>query len=171
MDNLAEQAKLAYENKKFMEAADLFAMAAEAYSAAGDQLQAAEMKNNRSVALLQNGNAQASLDSVSGTDAIFAAAGDIKRQGMSLANKAAALEALKRKKEAIACYEESASLLEQAGEKDLRADVMRSIAAMQVGQGKFTDAVISMQSGMIDVEKPTLKQRILKKILFRRLWR
>jgi tetratricopeptide (TPR) repeat protein len=171
MEKIIDQAKWAYENKKYKESAELFARAAESYDAAGDPLQAAEMKNNQSVALLQAGNAQASLEAVTGTDDIFASTGDLKRQGMALANKAAALEALRRKEEALDCYERSAILLEKAGEKDLRADVMRSIAGMQVSQGKFTDAVMSMQSGLIEVEKPSLKQRLLKKILFRRLWR
>ncbi|HBG74439.1 MAG: hypothetical protein A2X25_14060 [Chloroflexi bacterium GWB2_49_20] len=171
LDQLVETAKQAYVNKKFKEAANLFGQAADDYILANDLLMAAEMKNNKSVAFLQDGNAQASFDAAAGTDAVFASAGDKRRQGMALANKAAALEALKRKKEAIACYLESANLLEQAGEANLRADVMRSIAAMQVGQGKFTDAVMSMQGGLIEVKKPTLKQRILKKLLFLRLWR
>lgn len=171
LDQLVEKAKQAYGNKKYNEAGDLFNRAADGYVSANDPLMAAEMKNNQSVAFLQDGNAQASLDAVIGTDAIFASSGDKRRQGMALANKAAALEALKRKKEAIACYEESENLLEQAGETNLRADVMRSIAAMQVSQGKFTDAVMSMQDGLIEVKKPTLRQRILKKFLFLRLWR
>jgi tetratricopeptide (TPR) repeat protein len=132
---------------------------------------AAEMKNNQSVALLQAGNAQASLEAVLGTDEVFASAGDKRRQGMAVANKAAALGDLKRIEEALSFYEKSATILEEAGEPDLRADVMRSIATLRVKQGKFTDAVISMQSGLIEVEKPTLKQRILKKLIFLRLWR
>jgi len=171
VENIVEQGKKSYGSKKYKEAAGLFAQAAEAYEVEGNPLLAAEMKNNQSVAYLQDGNAESSLEVVTGTDVVFASAGDLKRQGMALANKASALVALKRKKEAIACYEESAQLLEQAGEKDMRADVMRSIAALQVGQGKLTDAVISMQSGLIEVEKPTKRQKFLKKILFRRLWR
>jgi hypothetical protein len=49
--------------------------------------------------------------------------------------------------------------------------VMRSISAIQVGQGKFVDAVMSMQDGVIEVKEPSLKQRIMKRLLFMRLWR
>jgi len=171
IDQIVEKATKAYEKKKFQEASDSFLQAAEEYSLTGDVLMAAEMKNNQSVALLQNGNAQASLDAVTGTDAIFASRGDKKRQGMALANQAAALEGLKKKKEAIALYEQSANLLAVAGEVDLRADVMRSISTIQAGQGKFIDAVMSMQEGVIEVKEPSLKQRIVKKLLFLRLWR
>jgi len=170
-EQLIEKAKKAYSSKKFLEASDLFNQAGSEYSSNGDVLMAAEMKNNQSVALLQDGKAQASLDAVTGTDEIFAAGGDKKRQGMALANQAAALEGLKRKKEAVALYERSASLLAEVGENNLRADVMRSISAIQAGQGKYIDAVMSMQDGMIEIEKPNLKQRIMKKLLFLRLWR
>jgi tetratricopeptide (TPR) repeat protein len=171
IEQLTDKAKKAYSTKKFKEASDLFGQAADQYTLNGDSLMAAEMKNNQSVALLQNGNAQASYDSVIGTDEVFAEQGDKKRQGMALANQASALESLKRKKEAIELYERSARLLADAGEIDLRADVMRSISAIQVGQGKFVDAVMSMQDGVIEVKEPSLKQRIMKKLLFMRLWR
>lgn len=168
---LVEKAKQAYARKKYLDAANLFGQAASAYETANDVLMSAEMRNNQSVSFLQAGKAQASLTAVLGTDDIFAAAGDIKRQGMAVANKAAALGDLKKLDEALACYEAAAKLLEQAGEPDLRADVMRSIATLLARQGKFTDAVMSMQSGLIEIKKPSLWQRFMKKLLFLRLWR
>ena len=171
LDQLVDKAKQAYGKKKYNEAATLFGQAAEDYLAVNDALMAAEMKNNQSVACLQAGNARASLEAAQGTDEIFAAAGDKRRQGMAVANQASALGDLKRIDEALACYEKSAKILEEAGEPDLRADVMRSIATLRVRQGKFMDAVVSMQDGLVEVEKPTLKQRILKKLFLLRLWR
>jgi tetratricopeptide (TPR) repeat protein len=168
---LEKEGKAAYERADYILAAKAFTEAAAAYSAHREPLMAAEMKNNQSVALLQSKQAQAALEIVAGTDVVFAAAGDLRRQGMSLANQAAALEALRRRDEAIACYRTSAEILERAGEKDLRVDVMRAVAGLQVRGGKMTDAVITMQSGLMGLEKPTLKQRILKKLLFLRLWR
>jgi tetratricopeptide (TPR) repeat protein len=167
---LEKEGKAAYERADYILAAKAFAEAAAAYSAHGEPLMAAEMKNNQSVALLQSKQAQAALEIVAGTDAVFAAAGDLRRQGMALANQAAALEALHRRDEAIAYYGTSVEILERAGAKDLRADVMRAVAGLQMRGGKMTDAVITMQSGLMGLEKPTLKQRILKKLLFLRLW-
>jgi len=169
--HLVENAKQAYGGKKYRLAATLFNQAADEYSSANDQLMAAEMKNNQSVALLQDGNPLASYEAVLGTDDVFALAGDKKRQGMAVANKAAALGDLKRKGEAIALYEGAAEILDDAGEPELRAEVMRTIAALRLSEGKFTDAVMSMQDGLMEVEKPTFWQRILRKLLFMRLWR
>ncbi len=93
--SLNEQGKQAFQSGQLDTAVDAFRAAAEAYASAHDDLNAAESKNNLSVALLQLGKSQESLDVALGTDDIFAKAGDLKRQGMALGNQAAALEALK----------------------------------------------------------------------------
>ena len=53
----AQQGKAAFEGRDFNRAADLFRQAAGEYQSAADDLMAAEMKNNLSVALLQAGTA------------------------------------------------------------------------------------------------------------------
>ncbi len=115
---LNEQGKQAFQSGQLDAAVDSFRVAAEAYASAHDDLNAAESKNNLSVALLQSGQAQEALDAALGTDDIFAKAGDLKRQGMAIGNRAAALEALKRLDEAITAYERSASVFADAGEGD-----------------------------------------------------
>ena len=108
--SLAEKSKKEYENGNYLAAADLFSQAAQAYASAQDALNAAEMKNNESVALLQAGKAKEALQSTEGTEEIFQKAGDIKRQGIAVSNRAAALEGLKRWSEALAEYDRAASL-------------------------------------------------------------
>ena len=69
--------------------------AAQAYTSAKDELNTAEMMNNQSVALLQAGKAKEALQATEGTEDIFQKAGDIKRQGIAVSNRAAALEGSK----------------------------------------------------------------------------
>lgn len=126
----------------------------------------AELKNNQSVALLLAGEKQAALDAASGTDKVFADAGDFRRQGVALANQATALLALKRAGEAIEYYQNAANALENANETDIRVDVMQQLSMLQLRRFKFYDAVIALQSGLAGVKNPTLKQRFMKKILF-----
>lgn len=162
---LAKQAGQAYASGDYPTAAGLFAQAAAAQETGNQPLEAAEMRNNQSVALLQAGDARQALDVVQGTAAIFAGAGDVRRHGFALGNEAAALEALNRTEEALRLYQQSAELLKKAGEDQMRAQVMQSISSLQARQGKYIDAVASMQNGLGGVEKPTLKQRILKFLL------
>jgi len=166
---IAEQAKLTYTAGDYPAAVRAFADAAEAYSVMGDACMSAEMKNNLSVALLRNKQAQAALEASEGTDAVFAEAGDPRRQGMALANQASALEALKCFKEAIDFYIRASDALEKAGEEDLRLEVMQLLSALYLRRFKFFDAIIALQSGLAAVKDPTPKQRFLKKLLFIRL--
>ncbi|MBN2502132.1 MAG: hypothetical protein JXB38_15215 [Anaerolineales bacterium] len=164
-EELAKEATKAYQSGEYLEAGAAFKAAADGYEAANDALQAAEMRNNQSVALLQGDDAEGALAVVQGTDAIFAAAGDKLRQAMALGNQASALDALKRLEEAEAAYVASADLLKELGEDDLRATVMQSLSALQLRSGRQLEALATMKAGVDNVEKPNLRQRMLKRLL------
>ncbi len=166
---IADQAKRTYQAGDYPAAIQAFVEAASAYADAGDASMYAEMKNNQSVTLLRDKQAQAALEAAQGTEAVFAEAGDTRRQGMALANQASALEALKRFKEAIDFYTRAGDALETAGEIDLRLEVMQLLSALYLRRFKFFDAIITLQSGLGAVKNPTPKQRFMKKLLFFRL--
>ena len=163
--NPSAEAVQAYQEGDFVNAARLFGDAASLLSADGKKTDAAEMKNNQSVAFAQCGNAQAALDAVHGTDQIFAEAGDFRRQGLALSNEATALEALKRFAEALGFYRSAADALEKANEDQARAAVMQAVAGIQLRQGKVLEALLSMRIGLAGVKTPTLKQKILRGML------
>src|SRR5215212_6551707 len=110
---LADKAKQEYGKGNYLGAADLFLQAAQAYMSAQDELNAAEMKNNQSVALLQAGKAREAFQATDGTEDIFQKAGDVKRQGVAVSNRAAALEGLRNWKEALTEYDRAAALFEE----------------------------------------------------------
>ncbi len=162
---LARDGKTAFEKQDYPQAAAAFQAAENGFRASGDDLNAAEMANNRSVALLQNDDSQAALEAVMGTAEIFAESGDRKRQALSLGNQAAALGALGRKEEAEKLYWEAAQILKELGEDDMRASVLQSISRLQMGSGRYMEAIASMESGIEGIQKPSLTQRMLKKLL------
>ena len=159
---LAEYGKKEYEKGKFLTAADLFLQAAQAYTAAQDQLTAAEMMNNQSVALLQAGKAKEALQATEGTEEVFQKAGDIKRQGIAVSNRAAALEGLKKWQEALAEYDRAAALFEQIGEGDMHSIVRKAAANLNLKRGHLGDSQMDVYDSLRLVEKPTFSQRILK---------
>jgi tetratricopeptide (TPR) repeat protein len=162
---LAREGKSAYEKGDYLAAARAYESAARGYTDNGDPVNAAEMANNCSVAYLQAGQAEAAYKAVEGTPAVFAQAGDIKRQGMALGNLAAALEALDRLDEAAEYYQQSADVLEAAGEDQLRSNALYSLSSLQFRSGKQLLALASMQSGLEGVKHPSPKQRMIKKML------
>lgn len=159
---LADQAKKEYEKGAFLAAASLFLQTAEAYETLGDPLNAAEMMNNRSVALLQAGKARDALLATEGTEQIFSQANDLKRQGIAVGNRAAALEGLKQWRDALAEYERAAVLFEQAGEGDMHSVVRKATANIHLKFGRVNDTQMDVYDSLRLVEKPTLSQRVMK---------
>lgn len=162
---LVERGKQAFAERQFDQAAAAFSEAASAYEALNDALNAAEMKNNLSVALLQAGKAQAAYQAATGTEDIFAQANDLKRQGMAYGNQAAALEALKKLDQALEAYERSAALFAEAGETEMRSMVLQSAAAIKLRRGKMVDSALSMIGSVESTQKPNLLQRFLRFLL------
>ncbi len=165
LQKLAEEGKQAFAAGQYEPALGKFETAAEGYAALNDKLNAAEMKNNQSVALLKLGRGQAALDAALGTDQIFASANDLKRQGMALGNQAAALEALKRWDEALATYDRSAEVFAQAGAGDLRSVVLKSAAAIKLRRGQVSESAFKMIGSMEAKDQPSLFERVLKSLL------
>ncbi|HLO28887.1 MAG TPA: hypothetical protein VK249_07130 [Anaerolineales bacterium] len=162
LTTLADKGKQEYEKGNYLAAADLFLQAAQMYATAKDELNAAEMKNNQSVALLQAGKAREALQATDGTEEIFQKAGDIKRQGIAVSNRAAALEGLKKWKQAITEYDRAAALFEQIGEGDMHSIVRKASANINLKHGRIADSQMDVYDSLRLVKKPTLTQRIMK---------
>ncbi len=164
-EQLAEEGRELYGRGDYAGAAGRFEQAAEGYRLAGEVVLAAEMANNVSVARLQAKDATRALAAVEGTAAVFQQAGDRLKQALAYGNRAAALDALGRLDEAEAEYGRSSALLKELGENDLRADVMKALTALQIRSGRNLEALASMDIGLAGVKNPSLKQRLLTKIL------
>lgn len=161
----SSQGEKAYKAGQFAQAAEQYAEAERQFAAAGDSLKAAEMANNRSVALLQAGRTEEAFTAANGTDAVFAQAGDTYRQALSIGNQAAALEALNRPDEALKRYWQCSELLKQINEKEYRATVLKSISALQVRTGHQFEALASMDAALENQKKLSVQERFLKKLL------
>lgn len=162
---LAQQGKAAFESGKFLEAAQIFEAARAAFHQNGRELDAAEMANNRSVALLKAGDAEGALQATIGTEEIFARAGDKCRQAIALSNQASAMEELGQLEQALELYQKSSNLFEQCGNREMRSYVLRSISALYVRMGKQFNALASMNEALNSTKKLTLKERLLKKLI------
>lgn len=162
---LTKEAQLAYQAKDFLAAAQSFQAAAQCYSQSEEQLLEAEMLNNASVAYLQAEQPEFALQVALGTDEVFAAAGDKHRQAIALGNLGAAYEALGRLNDAADAYQDSANLLAEIDDQELRLTVMRSLSAIQLRQGKQMEALATMGAGLEQLETPGFKQKLIRKIL------
>ena len=161
----AEQGKSAFQAARYESAAGSFRAASQAYAALGNRVDAAEQTNNLSVALLKAGRPQEALDTVRGTENVFAGAADVRRQGMAINNQAAALEALHRWDEALQAYERAAQLLAEAGDGEFRSLALKSAAAMQLRRGKVAESGLRMIGVLEARDRPSIFDRILRALL------
>jgi tetratricopeptide (TPR) repeat protein len=162
---LAQEARKVYEEEEFEQAEIGFAAAQEAYLILGEPLTAAEMANNRSVALLKSGKPQAAFEAAKDTDKLFDQAGDQHRRAIALGNQAAALDALKRKQEALELYQQSAEIFKQLGDMEMRAYVLQSISGIQLSQGKRIESLVSMEAALEHKPRLSLREKFLRWLL------
>lgn len=165
LDEIISIAKRDFHKGHYKKAIEGFRYAHQIYLENDDKLNAAEMANNLSVALLQARKPKDALKVIEGTDAIFEAHADKSRQAMALGNIGAALDALKKFDEAEAAYSQSAKLFEEAGENELRSHVLKSLTAIQIRKGNQIGSILTMQESLESKERLSFKDRILKFIL------
>jgi tetratricopeptide (TPR) repeat protein len=164
-EQLAKEGQSYFQKGDFIAAAHAFEAASKGYQLTGDELTAAEMANNQSVALLQADEPEQALHAVLGTEKVFEQAGELQRQALAIGNQATALEALKRLDEAMEAYEKCADLLQEVGDTENRVSVMQSLSALQLRRGRQLEALATMQAGLNGIKHPSPKQRMLKKLL------
>lgn len=167
---LSENADGAYNEGDFENAARLYGEAASVFQAQGNVVIAAEMRNNQSVAYLQDKKTQLAYDVVAGTSEAFAVAGDTRRQGIALANEATALQALNRTDEAIEKYIQSGDAFKKVDEDQLHSSVLQAVAGIYLRRGKFAESMNYLSASVANVKNPTFKQKLIKLLVRLRLW-
>jgi len=165
IDLIKQQAIKAYNNKQFEDAIQGFQTCLTYFEGAGDELAVAEARNNLSVTHLAMKQEQLAYDEVKGTDESFARLGDRKRHGMAVANMAAALEALGRKEEALALYEQVLDIFKEIGEKEMRTSILRRVSDLQLKTKRGYQAIASLEAAYDQKEKPKLKDSFFSKLL------
>ncbi len=163
-ERLAAEAQTAYREGAYAEAAQKFAEAAEAYARLGENLKAAELRNNSSVAWHQAGEHAKALAAAEGTPEVFATAGDAEKEGLAWGNIGSALEGLKRWQEAAEAYQRSAERLEHSNNREARAAVLNALAAVQLRLKEPVEAFIAAQQA-VNNQPASPKKWLVKKLL------
>jgi tetratricopeptide (TPR) repeat protein len=164
-DELEAKGNQLYKSRRYDEAAETFQLAVEEYLLDGRPLKAAEMKNNRCVALLQNKQPREALEAAAGTEELFTEAGDRQKLAVALSNQGTALKELKDREQALEKFRQAAEIFQELEQTENYLQVMQSISSLELGGGNPMGAVAAMQSGLANVEKLSFRQRVLKTLL------
>ena len=127
-------------------------------------LKYAEICNNASVAYLLAGNPEKAFEFANNTHIIFEKENDFKNAGLALGNQAAALEELGDRNKAFDLYQKAAEFLENAGEKESRAYILKRISSLQIRKGDHVNALGSMTSALQNLPNLTAREKMLKKL-------
>lgn len=160
-----QKALSAFEKGDFNQAISLFEAAEKTAREKEDWVLAAELANNRSVALLKSGDAKSALAACQGTEEIFRQAGEKKKEAMAHGNMAAAYEGIGQLEMAIDHYHICSQMLKELGENELRVYVLKNLSALQLRKGDQLQSLATMQAALNIETKPTLVERLLKKLL------
>jgi tetratricopeptide (TPR) repeat protein len=162
---LLKLAQKAYQEDRLEDAIRDFKAAQEAFLEANDVPRAAEMANNLCVALLKSGSPQDALQTVQGTPQIFLEHGDEKAAAIAYGNLASALGACGDLEAAENAMREAVERFRALGEKENLLHAQRTLSQIQLRQGRTLEALISMQAGLENQSKLSMKYRILRRLL------
>jgi tetratricopeptide (TPR) repeat protein len=165
LEELLSQAFTDNQEGRLEEAAGCFAELRQHYLSQGDQVMAAEMANNMAVVLLKMGQHQTALDVLQGTQEIFLAQNDRARAAQAYGNIGSALEACGNQRDAEHAYRQAADLFEALGDSDQRAVTLQALSRLQLQSGRPFEALSSMQTGLEIKQKPSLRDRIIRRLL------
>lgn len=154
-----------YRHEQWSEAAQAFQRAEQAYREHGSRLEAAEMANNRAVALIQGDAPEAALEAIARTPELFLKAQDEQRAAQAFGNRATALEALGRLQEATTAYQRAAELFNRLGDTDSRLHTYQALSQLQLRQGQPLEALTSFQRGLPGQARLSWRQRLLRWLL------
>jgi tetratricopeptide (TPR) repeat protein len=141
-----------------------FAAAQSAYHDVGDKRKAAEMANNRGVALVGLGRGEEAVRVVEGTAAVFAAGGDPVMAAKATGNLAAALEAVGRLDEAGNAYQRALDGFRGAGDRASESETWQALSRLQLRRGDAFGAAASAQSALDTSPRPGPFRRLLRRI-------
>jgi tetratricopeptide (TPR) repeat protein len=159
------QARSSYSLGRYLESAGHYLQAENDFKDLGDEAMAAEMANNRSVALMLAGKPKEAFQACSGTDIIFSLHGDKKRQALALGNQASAAQSLGLKKQALALFQQSSGLLAELGDHETQVHVLKNISVLHFKMGQFASALVVMSAALEADPHPGIRERILKFLL------
>ena len=123
------------------------------------------MKNNQAVSLLKVKDPHGALEAVQGTYQIFLAEGEDLNAAMALANQGTALEDSGDPSEAEILFTEAAMLFKRLGEQEMYLQTMQSLSRIKFRRRNIPGALVSMQEGLEELDRPTLRQRLLRNLL------
>ncbi len=164
-DKLKEEAINHFQQGHRREALAAFEAAAQAYGAANQPADQAEMLNNIGVLQRLFGQYEAALMTFETAATAFATAGDKNRQAMVFGNMGDLYAARKKRVEAARHYSNAAQLFAEAGDYQRQSEVLRALSLLSVRYMRWLEALAYMEQSLDARPRLGLGQRIFRGLI------
>jgi tetratricopeptide (TPR) repeat protein len=163
--SLQDEGRNLYHSGQYEAAAAKLVEAQQAFVAANDQANAAECANDRGVCWRQAAKWDEATAAFTEARSMFQALSNVKGEGQVVGNMAALADSQNDKDRAAELYLEAIDLLEKAGAKDLAKDTYTALSRLRLKRRDFMGAIGAYDAGIDEIEKPSVMQRVVRKIL------
>jgi tetratricopeptide (TPR) repeat protein len=162
---LRDEGMRLYREERFEEAAAKFADAQAVFAANGRVKDAAEQANNRGQSWRQAARWDEALAAFEEARAVFQSLGDVASEGQVIGNLGALADAQGKLDQASEYYVEAIHMLESVGERDLAQATYTALSRLKLKQGNWLGAIGAFESGLTQLEKPSLTHRVVRRLL------
>ncbi len=154
-----------YRAGRYEEAAAKFAEAQQGFANEGDHKEVAECANNRGVCWRQAAKFDEATAAFEEARPLFQALNDLVSEGQVVGNLAALVESQGDKQHAGELYLEAIDLFTKAGAKDYAKDTYTALSKLKLKQRDVVGAMTAFDSGLEQLDKPNLIERMARKII------
>ncbi len=160
-----EEGMKLYRAGRYEEAAAKFAEAQQGFANEGNQKEVAECANNRGVCWRQAAKFEEATAAFEEARPLFQSLNDSMGEGQVVGNLAALVESQGDKQQAAQLYLEAIDLFNKAGAKDYAKDTYTALSKLKLKQRDVVGAMTAFDSGLEQLDKPNLIERMARKII------
>jgi tetratricopeptide (TPR) repeat protein len=154
-----------YRAGRYEDAAAKFAEAQQSFANESNHKEVAECANNRGVCWRQAAKFDEATAAFEEARPLFQGLNDLVGEGQVVGNLAAVVEAQGDKQHAAELYQEAIDLFTKAGAKDYVKDTYTALSRLKLKQRDVVGAMTAFDSGLEQLDKPNLIERMARKII------
>jgi tetratricopeptide (TPR) repeat protein len=160
-----EEGMKLYRAGRYEDAAAKFVEAQQLFANESNPKEVAECANNRGVCWRQATKFEEAIAAFEEARPLFQGLNDLVGEGQAVGNLAAVVEAQGDKQRAGELYLEAIDLFTKAGAKDYAKDTYTALSKLKLKQRDVVGAMTAFDSGLEQLDKPNLIERMARKII------
>ncbi len=162
---MKEEGLRLFQEGLYLEAAERFEQARQAFGSEGDVVEAAEMLNNLGIVHRMRRQWDEAVAALEEAQSAFAALGDIDREAQVLGNLGGLYASQGQRERAVASLREAATIFAEVGDDQRQGETLLALGVQQWKSGDRQAGLATYQAGLETLERPSAGQKALRGLL------